>query len=117
MQLSQQKCVPCKGDEIPLAKAEINIYHQQIPDWEIVTAEAIPRIKRSYKTKNFLEAVDLITQIAKIAEAEQHHPNLHLHNYNQLEVEIYTHKTKGLHINDFILASKIENLVKTAVSQ
>ncbi len=109
-ELSQQKCVPCQGGEAPLTATEISTYQQQVPDWRVVKENHIFRLKRSFKLKNFAEAINFIQQIAAIAEAEQHHPNLYLHNYNQLEIELYTHKIGGLHANDFILASKIDKL-------
>lgn len=110
MSLSKQHCVPCRGDEAPMSKDEIATYHSQVTDWQLDDVNQIPQLRREFELKNFIEAVDFINEIAKIAEEEQHHPNLCLHSYKKLKIEIYTHKTKGLHVNDFILASKIDLL-------
>ncbi len=58
----------------------------------------------------FLDAVALIQKIASIAEAEDHHPDLHLTNYKKLTIELSTHAIGGLSENDFILAAKIDQL-------
>jgi 4a-hydroxytetrahydrobiopterin dehydratase len=68
-------------------------------------------LHRHYVTKNFQTALDSINAIGAIAEREGHHPNLHLTNYREVEIEIYTHKLNGLSKNDFILAEQISKEV------
>ena len=48
-----------------------------------------------------------VNQVAKIAEDEGHHPDIHIY-YDTVNLEIHTHAIKGLHTNDFILAAKID---------
>ena len=62
--------------------------------------------------KDFLSAVQFIQDIAQVAEADDHHPDLHLTGYRKLRVELSTHAIGGLSENDFILAAKIEQLPK-----
>ncbi len=62
--------------------------------------------------KDFLAAVKCIQAIAKVAEAEDHHPDLHVTGYRKLRIELSTHAINGLSENDFILAAKIENIPK-----
>ena len=45
-------------------------------------------------------------KIAKISEAEAHHPDLKI-SWRVCSVEIWTHKINGLTVSDFILAAKI----------
>jgi 4a-hydroxytetrahydrobiopterin dehydratase len=111
MDFSKQKCVACSGSEKPLSEEKINLYMEAVPDWTHEKKQNIDILKRNIKQKDFLSVVDLVNKIAQLAEDEGHHPNLLLHDYNQLEIEIYTHKIKGLHENDFILAQKISTLL------
>ena len=68
-------------------------------------------IRRLVKCKDFLDAVSLFQKIAPIAEAEDHHPDLHLTGYRTLTIELSTHAIHGLSENDFILAAKIDQLL------
>lgn len=68
------------------------------------------KIVREIKMKNFMAAVRLIDDIARVAEEENHHPDFHLTGYRNLRVELSTHALNGLSENDFILAAKINGL-------
>lgn len=74
------------------------------PDWINISGE---RIKREYKFKSYLDGVAWVQEIAKIAEAENHHPEIQV-LYRKIRVELWTHTVKGLSENDFILASKFD---------
>lgn len=69
-------------------------------------------IEKEWVMKDFVAAIQFIRSIAKIAEAEGHHPDLHLTGYRNLKIELSTHAIGGLSENDFILAAKIEKLPK-----
>jgi 4a-hydroxytetrahydrobiopterin dehydratase len=106
MSLSQQTCEPCKNYVPPLTLEKVSELGKQLhPDWK--TTENT-RLTRTIKCKDFMAGVALINQIAQIAEAQGHHPNLRLYDYKFLEIQLYTHKIGGLHQNDFILAAKID---------
>ena len=83
----------------------------QIPGWTL--APDAKSISRHYGMKDFMAAVQLIGQIAEVAESEDHHPDLHLTSYRKLRIDLATHAIGGLSENDFILAAKIEALPKT----
>ena len=108
-QLCDRKCKPCGGSVKALNEREVENFTYLLQNWTLSRAD-VNFIFRIYKMKNFSECVNLINQIAEIAEREGHHPNLHLENYNELSVEIFTHSIKGLSENDFILAAKIDQL-------
>ena len=59
-----------------------------------------------------VEAVGLIDQIAELAEAEGHHPDLHLTGYRNLKIVLTTHAIGGLSENDFIVAAKIDQCLE-----
>lgn len=66
------------------------------------------RIRKRWQWKNFLEGLEFFRQIAPVAESEEHHPDLHLENYRDCSVVLWTHTLGGLSTNDFILAARID---------
>ena len=106
--LSQKRCLPCEGMTKPLAKNEVEVHLKNLPSWKV--QEDGRGIFREYKIKNFMTAVKFINQIAEIAEAENHHPDLHLTGYRNLRIDLSTHAIGGLSENDFIVAAKIDQI-------
>lgn len=105
--LKKQKCVPCEAGGSPLSAMEVDNYAAQISEaWEV----AEKKISRRFVWKDFAEAMDFVNRVAKLAEAEGHHPDLRI-SYNLVDVELWTHAVDGLSPNDFILAAKIEDLI------
>jgi len=81
---------------------------QKVANWKI--NDATTMISRDFLMKNFMAAIKFIQRIAEVAEAENHHPDIHLVGYRKLRVELSTHALGGLSENDFIVASKIDEL-------
>ena len=107
-ELQKQHCVPCEGGEKPLTEAEIQKYLAVVAEWNVVPG---PRLVRTFKFKDFKAAMEFVNRMAAIAEAEGHHPDFFVH-WNEVKVELWTHATSGLHLNDFILAAKINGVQK-----
>lgn len=105
--LQHQRCVPCEGDVKPFTPQQFSHYLSMVPQWSVVEDK---KIERDFKFKNFTEAIEFINQVAKIAEEEGHHPDIFLHNWNRVRFNLMTHAIKGLFLNDFIMASKIDQL-------
>jgi len=63
------------------------------------------------QTKDFLEAVALINAIAPIAEEIEHHPDLHLEQWNKLRITTYSHDVGKLTDRDERLAKRISELL------
>ena len=80
----------------------------ELNGWELVDGNAI---RKTITCKDFLDAVGLVQKIAPIAEAQDHHPDLHLTRYRRLTIELSTHAIGGLSENDFILAAKIDEIL------
>lgn len=95
----------------PMERAKSEGLIKELPNWELFEKDNILRIKKNYKFKDFKEALNFVNKVGSVAEAEGHHPNINLHDWNKVEIENYTHKINGLHENDFILAAKIENML------
>ncbi len=107
--LTQLKCVPCRGGEPTVTDAEIAELHPQVPAWEIAERDGIKRLDRVFKFKNFAQALAFTNKVGELAEAEGHHPAL-LTQWGRVAVNWWTHKIKGLHHNDFIMAAKTDQL-------
>jgi len=107
--LVELKCVPCRGGEPPLSEAEIDKLKPQVPEWELKEVNGVKRLERTFKFKNYLQALDFTQRVGELADAEGHHPAL-LTEWGKVTVTWWTHKIKGLHRNDFIMAAKSEQL-------
>lgn len=89
---------------------EIEKYLPAVPGW---TKSEGGEIRKTYSFKDFAEAMQFTNQVATVAESEGHHPDILLFHWNQVELRLSTHAIHGLHLNDFILASKIDEMWKT----
>lgn len=106
--LSFKKCVPCDGSTHPLIAKEITIYQESIPEWKVIKRL---KIRRQFVLKNFKSAIEFVNKIAALAQAEGHHPDICLSDYKIVTIVLTTHSIRGLSVNDFILASKIDKLL------
>ena len=109
--LAGKTCVPCRGGVPPLPKAEAEGYLREAPGWTLI--DDGKRIERDFKHKNFEEALAFVNQVGAIAEDEGHHPDITF-GWGYARISLHTHKIKGLHENDFIMAAKINRLADAA---
>jgi 4a-hydroxytetrahydrobiopterin dehydratase len=107
--LAEITCIPCRGDEPPATDAEIVEFHTQVPDWIVIERDGIKRLERAFKFKNFVQALAFTNRVGDIAETQGHHPAL-LTEWGRVTVTWWTHKIKGLHRNDFVMAAKTDQL-------
>ena len=77
----------------------------------IVVRETVEPLECVYKFKDFSKALLFTNQLGALAEAEGHHPAL-LTKGGKVTVTWWTHKIKGLHRNDFIMAAKTDQFFK-----
>ena len=109
--LSQSSCEACKLDAPILSEQEIQELAPQIPSWMIHEEEGIKRLICSFAFSSYEDSVNFTNKVAKLAEEEDHHPEIVL-EWGNVTVSWWSHKIKGLHKNDFICASKTDNLFK-----
>jgi 4a-hydroxytetrahydrobiopterin dehydratase len=107
--LTNEKCTACRRDSPHVSEADIQELKPQIPDWTLVERDAIPRLERVFRFSNFAEALSFTNRVGALAEAEGHHPAI-LTEWGQVTVTLWTHKIRGLHRNDFVMAAKIDSL-------
>src|SRR6202166_6340 len=89
--LASKTCTPCRGGIPPLTREQAELFHAQAPDWELQ------------------EEAHFVQEIGELAEAEGHHPNISF-GWGEATVSLQTKKIKGLHENDFIMATKIDRI-------
>jgi 4a-hydroxytetrahydrobiopterin dehydratase len=107
-ELTQKHCVPCEGGVAALDEAQVSEHLKAVPNWRLCGDGK--RIRREWRVKDFVTALDFFQRIAVIAEQEDHHPDLHLTGYRNVAIEMSTHALGGLSENDFILAARIDQL-------
>ncbi|HEX3860910.1 MAG TPA: 4a-hydroxytetrahydrobiopterin dehydratase [Stellaceae bacterium] len=106
-ELAQKSCTPCRGGIPPLTRDEAEAYHRQAPDWSL--ADEATRLERTFRFKNFREALGFVEQAGALAEAQSHHPDISF-GWGYATVSLRTKKIKGLHENDFIMAAKLDGI-------
>jgi 4a-hydroxytetrahydrobiopterin dehydratase len=109
--LAQKSCTPCRGGVSPLSPDEAAAHGRQTPAWEL--RDEARRIERSFKFKNFAQAFAFVEKAAELAEAQGHHPDISF-GWGYATVSLQTHKIKGLHENDFIMAAKLDEIASAA---
>jgi len=90
-----------------LSKEEIEKKIKELSDWK----EESEKIIKEYEFPNFKSAFDFVNKIVKIAEYENHHPDILL-SYKKIKVFLTTHKLDGLSDKDFSIAKKIDEILK-----
>jgi 4a-hydroxytetrahydrobiopterin dehydratase len=108
--LSQMRCVACRSDAPTVTDAELAVLRPQVPAWEIVAPEGINRLTRTFAFADFAQALAFTNRVGQLAEEEGHHPLL-VTEWGQTTVIWWTHKIKGLHRNDFVMAAKTDELL------
>lgn len=103
-------CEACRIGAPLATQAEIDDFMPQIPQWEMVEVAGEKRLLRAYKFKNFREALLFTNSVGELAEREGHHPEI-VTEWGKVTVSWWTHKIKGLHRNDFVMAAKTDQLI------
>src|SRR5258708_16632840 len=104
-ELTEQKCVACRVGAPSVTAEEIKELQPQVSEWQIITEEGIPKLDRSFKFKNFKDAIAFTDAVGEEAEKKSHHPRLTT-AWGRVAVTWGTHKTQNLHTNDFILPTQ-----------
>ena len=107
MVLTTEKCTACRADAPKVTRQEILELQPTIPEWEIKEEADIERLTRAFSFPDFSDALSFAMGVGNIAEEEGHHPRLTV-EWGQVTVEWWTHKIRGLHRNDFIMAAKTD---------
>jgi 4a-hydroxytetrahydrobiopterin dehydratase len=107
--LTNEKCTACRRDSPQVTEADVQELKPQIPDWSLAQVDGIPRLERVFRFTNFAQALNFTDRIGALAEEEGHHPAI-LTEWGKVTISLWTHKIRGLHRNDFVMAAKIDSL-------
>ena len=108
--LFEKKCAPCEGGVAAFDISEIHRYQKKVDGWNIVKNEKnVYLLEKNFVFKNFLLSQKFVNQVAKLSEEEGHHPEITF-GWGYAKINITTHAIEGLSENDFILASKIDQI-------
>jgi 4a-hydroxytetrahydrobiopterin dehydratase len=86
---------------------ESNELKPLVPEWTLIERDGIQRLERVFVFANFAEALRFTDRVGAVAEEEGHHPAI-LTEWGRVTVTLWTHKIRGLHRNDFIMAAKLD---------
>jgi 4a-hydroxytetrahydrobiopterin dehydratase len=112
-ELARMKCAACRRDAPTVTEAEIADFHPQVSGWEIVEQDGVRQLTRVFPFDDFGKALRFTDTVGELAEEEGHHPAL-LTEWGRTRVTWWTHKIRGLHRNDFIMAAKTDELYRRA---
>lgn len=107
--LKDQEIVLARKDSQAVTSSEKKSLLEQLPEWGVVEREGVPRLERTYKFKNFVEALDFTNRVGELAEEIDHHPAILL-TWGRATVSWWTHVIEDLHINDFIMAARSDEI-------
>ena len=108
-ELSQQHCEACRADAPLISDDELRELMPKIPDWEVTVVDGIMQLSRDFKFANFVDAMAFSNRVGDIAEAEGHHPAI-LTEWGKVKVTWWSHKIRGLHKNDLIMAARTDDV-------
>jgi 4a-hydroxytetrahydrobiopterin dehydratase len=107
-ELIHKQCSACGGGMAVVEPDEAKSQVEKLPGWRI--SHAGKRIRKDWTVKDFAAGLDFFQRVGRLAETENHHPDLHLEGYRNVWIELSSHEIGGLSENDFILAAKINGL-------
>ena|SRR5215831_6106096 len=106
--LSAERCTACRRDSPRVTSAEVAELRREISDWQVLERDGIAQLERVFHFPN--DALAFTNRVGDLAETEGHHPALST-EWGRVTVTWWTHKIRGLHRNDFIMAAKTDALV------
>jgi 4a-hydroxytetrahydrobiopterin dehydratase len=108
-ELTVAQCQPCQGGVEAMTATVVLQYMPMIDsDWQYQEQQAV--ISRTYKFKNFSKTMFFVNAVAQIADQQGHHPDVQF-GYNYCQLSFTTHEAKGVTVNDFICAKKVDQLL------
>ncbi|WP_434985459.1 4a-hydroxytetrahydrobiopterin dehydratase [Vreelandella zhaodongensis] len=109
--LAKTACEPCSGNATPLGHSECQHHLSALPEWQIVEHDGIMKLSRQFTFRNFADALAFTQRVGNIAEQAGHHPVI-VTEWGKTTVTWWSHEIKGLHLNDFILAARTDEVAE-----
>ena len=109
IELSKQSCEACRADAPLISDDELRELMPAIPDWQVIVVDGVMQLTREFKFPNFAQAMAFSNRVGDLAEAEGHHPAI-LTEWGKVTVTWWSHKIRGLHRNDLIMAARTDGV-------
>lgn len=110
-ELARGRCEPCRRGAPTVTAEEMQELKPQVPDWNVVEIDGVPRLERVFEFPDFVQALAFTNRVGQIAEEQGHHPAL-LTEWGRVTVGWWTHKIRGLHRNDFVMAARTDEVAR-----
>jgi len=109
--LHEMKCEACRADAPQVSDEELADYMKKLPEWLPLSENGVLKLRRQFTFSNFVTAMTFSNNVADLAEAHGHHPEI-LTEWGSTTITWWTHKIKGLHSTDFIMAAKTDRIIR-----
>ena len=107
--LSKQSCEACRADAPKISNEDLKLMMPNIPDWSVIVVDGVMQLSREFAFRDFAQALAFTNRVGEISEAEDHHPAI-LTEWGKVTVSWWSHKIKGLHKNDLIMAARTDEV-------
>jgi 4a-hydroxytetrahydrobiopterin dehydratase len=107
--LGKQSCEACRADAPKISDEDLKLLIPNIPDWQVIVVDGVMQLTREFGFRNFEQAIAFSNRVGDIAEAEDHHPAI-LTEWGKVTITWWSHKIKGLHKNDLIMAARTDEV-------
>jgi 4a-hydroxytetrahydrobiopterin dehydratase len=107
--LSKQSCEACRADAPKVSDEDLKMLMPNIPDWQVIVVDGVMQLTREFGFRNFEQAMAFSNRVGDIAETEDHHPAI-LTEWGKVTITWWSHKIKGLHKNDLIMAARTDEV-------
>ena len=108
--LSKQSCEACRADAPQISDEDLKLMMPNIPDWSVIVVDGVMQLSRQFDFNDFAQAIAFTNRVGEIAEAEGHHPAI-LTEWGKVTVTWWSHKIRGLHKNDLIMAARTDEVI------
>jgi 4a-hydroxytetrahydrobiopterin dehydratase len=107
--LSKQSCEACRANAPRVSDEDLKLLMPNIPDWQVIVVDGVMQLSREFGFSNFEQAMAFSNRVGEIAEVEDHHPAI-LTEWGKVTVSWWSHKIRGLHKNDLIMAARTDEV-------
>lgn len=102
--------MPIREDERRIEEPLVTELVSELEGW---TSDG-KRLQKTYACKGFTAAIAFVNGIADVANAADHHPDIHVEDYKKVRVVLTTHASGGISRSDIDMARRIDELAKSA---
>jgi 4a-hydroxytetrahydrobiopterin dehydratase len=110
--LAQMHCSQVMASTLKLTESGVKTLLERLPTWKVFEKDGELHLERKFNFENFDQALAFTNQVGQAANRENHHPAL-LTEWGKVTVTWWTHRIKGLHLNDFIMAAQTDRIFET----